>query len=151
MPSTSPCGLGGSQNPDGSCTGTYGPSLNPLAHTYDGINATSVLYALLAAAALVAVVIFATWAVKRVANFFRKTSVADAEFTKDACRDDGGGPTAEWRFDDERVADRRRDSFDDDGFTRTYSDMHDAEDDTEDDTETDDMLEHDARRLARDP
>lgn len=152
MPSTPPCGLGGSQNPDGSCTGSYGPGLDAIGRVYDGIQATSVLYALLAAAALVAAVIFAAWVVRSVTTFFSKKNDADADFTEDAYRDYGDGPTAEWRFDDDdqRAADRVRDAFDYDDFDRAYSDMHDAEDDVEDDTESDEELEHDQRRLARD-
>lgn len=153
MPSTPPCGLGGSQSPGGPCTGTYGPEMQALGQTYDGVSATSVVAALFAAAALLVVVLFARWASRRVGKFFAdKKKNQDADFTDEAFRDYGGGPTSEWRFEDgdKAAADRTRDGFDHDAYHRAYSDMHDAEDDTEDDTENDAAIEYDPRRLSRD-
>lgn len=94
------CGIGGPQNPGGPCTGTYGPG-DAGGHVFDGISAAPVTSALLGAGVLLAGLIFVVWIVATVGRFFGRGKDADASFSDDVLRDRGGGPTAEWRFEDQ--------------------------------------------------
>ncbi|MBT2119553.1 hypothetical protein KK141_19440 [Dyella sp. LX-66] len=76
---------------------------------FDGISAAPVTSALLAGGALLVGLIFVVWIVATVGRFFGGSKDADASFSDDATRDHGGGPTAEWRFED------LEDRADDDG------------------------------------
>lgn len=82
MPGTSPCGIGGPQNPGGPCSGTYYNQLASQAgnHVFDGVHTGNVVLALLAAGAIVAGVFFARWIVGKVGGFFQhKRELAEAD------------------------------------------------------------------------
>ena len=98
------CGIGSDQNASGPCTGTYGGAQEASkagGHVFDGVHHTPVMLAIIAAGALLAGLLFARWASRKVGGFF---SDGDAQFSDDATRDRFGGPTAEWRFEEEEGA-----------------------------------------------
>ena len=136
MPGSSPCGIGGTQNPGGPCTGTYGQQASQAgAHVFDGVHTASAVSALLAAGALLAALIFAVWAARKVATFFQAKEAA--------------------RKAEVAAAERHRQSYYRDydmaRYGQTLHDLaadEDAEDDMEDDTEVD-LLEHDDDVEAR--
>lgn len=109
---SSPCGIGGPQDPGGPCTGTIGPK-DAGGHVFDGVSITGVTGATIAAGLLLAGVLFAVFVARFVGRFFSGADSDDAEFSDDSVFDHGGGPTAEWRFDDgdEQAADNLRDTY----------------------------------------
>jgi hypothetical protein len=138
MPSSSPCGIGGPSNPDGSCTGTIGQEASEgLGQILQGLSPTSIAGALIAAAVILAAVLFARWGARKVGSFFgqREAALKREQEAADRLRDDY----------------RRNTDFADLGQK-----LHDAgewcdreddrEDDVEDDVEADEALEYDSGR-----
>lgn len=70
-----PCGIGGQAVGGGPCTGTYRPD-QAGQDAFNGISAGPVVNTLIAAAVILAGVIFVIWAVRRVAAFARGTGSA---------------------------------------------------------------------------
>lgn len=93
-----PCGLGGSQNQSGPCTGTYtGTPSSAGSGVFDGISTSGPTGALLAAGVILVGLLFAYWATRRVATFFgAKPGKPDADFSDGALIDHGSAPTSEW-------------------------------------------------------
>ncbi len=138
MSSTPPCGIGGSQSSDGECTGTYVQLASQAgAHVFDGITSSSVVLALIAAAALLAAVVFTRWVVSMVSAFF------DAREAERLARE------AEQRAADRHLNSYRK-GFDFEDFGEKLHEAggfdDDGEDDVEDDMERDDALEYDGER-----
>lgn len=139
MPGTSPCGIGGSQNPGGPCTGTYNPqeASQAGAHAFDGVQTSSVIAGLLAAGAMLAALIFVRFMVGRVASFFderrerREAEVAAAERHR---------KSFERGFDFAEFGQKLHEAG--------GGDDDEAEDDSEDDSELDDSLEYKPERIA---
>ncbi|WP_441603854.1 hypothetical protein [Dyella sp. 2RAF44] len=147
MPSTSPCGIGGSTNANGECTGTIGQQASDgLGKIIDGLSSTSITGALIAAAVIVAAVLFARWGGRKVAAFF---GAREAELKRQQDAAD-----AETRAADSLRSDYRRNT----NYADLGQKLHEAgewfdreddrEDDVEDDAESDEALEYDGGRRS---
>lgn len=156
MQTIPPCGIGGPSTPSGPCTGTYSPS-DAGSGVFNGIGdlAVSATHALLAAGVIIAGLLFAIWAVRKVAKFFGGDKPAKGLYEQDsAFWAAAGAADLASRNKDADAADNMRDAwgseFDHEAYGRAYNDRDgETEDDTEDDRPYD--LEHEEhQRVGRD-
>ncbi|MGC1548999.1 MAG: hypothetical protein WA777_10760 [Rhodanobacter sp.] len=124
MPGTPSCGLGGSSNTSGPCTGTY--SLSSLPSSLSGLQGSAVVRAFVAGAAIYVAVGFALFAVYVVARIFSQRRKAAA-----------ARRAGDVRAEDKLYRSYYR-NFDMEDFGQRMADAHDdAEDSDEDDTPED--------------
>lgn len=117
MSTTPTCGLGAPAG-SGPCTGTISPSQAGKG-VFDGLSTVPVVQSLLAAAVILAAVIFAVWIVRKVATFFQTRSGYV------------GGEPGTMEYDDNFWRDVGRQA----NASRPDADFGDVEDDTEDDSD----------------
>lgn len=145
-----PCGIGGQSTSGGPCSGTYTPS-QAGADAFSATSGAPVTAAILAGAAILAAVLFASWAVRKVAVFFGRYPPAAQDFSTmpgTKAYDDAfwaargreanaSMPDADFSDDYERAGelDMESDSeTDDDGEVLRLD--HDPQDDEEEDLES---------------